>query len=106
MKLYYKGTDREVKIGDELTDFRGDKTHAYYWREPTHGVGKITVKDDMSQTYSSGEFYVSVYGLEWRGMPKFERELLNDAVYILNKYGKKEIANYITEFLMETEDEE
>lgn len=64
MKLYYKGTDREVQKGDVLTDFRGDKAIAWYWREPTHGVGKITVKaneDDMGM-----EYYVTVFDLEWR----------------------------------------
>ena len=47
-----------------LTDFRGDKAVAWYWREPTHGVGKITVKtdeDDMGM-----EYYVTVFDLEWR----------------------------------------
>lgn len=64
MKLYYEGTDKEVQKGDVLTDFRGDKAVAWYWREPTHGVGKITVKtdeDDMGM-----EYYVTVFDLEWR----------------------------------------
>lgn len=66
MKLYYKGTDREVKKGDLLTSFRGDKMYAYYWTEPTHGIGKISVKKSMNDTLSCGEYYVSVYNLEWR----------------------------------------
>ena len=40
MKLVYKGTNTEVKEGDVLTDFRGEKAIAYFWREPTHGSGK------------------------------------------------------------------
>ena len=44
MKLYYKGTDREVQKGDVLTDFRGDKAIAEYWKEPNHGVGKYVLK--------------------------------------------------------------
>lgn len=65
MKLYYKGTDREVQKGDVLTDFRGDKAIAEYWKEPNHGVGKICVKDNPDDQFSS-EYYVSVFGLEWR----------------------------------------
>lgn len=64
MKLYYKGTDKEVKVGDTLTDFRGEKATAKCWREPTHGIGKITVKIPGDVWYR--EYYVSVYGLEWR----------------------------------------
>ena len=66
MKLYYKGTDKEVQKGDVLTDFRGENRIAYYWREPTHGVGKISVKKTPEDKMSYGEFYVSVFGLEWR----------------------------------------
>ena len=66
MKLYYKGTDKEVQKNDVLTDFRGDKAIAYYWREPTHGVGKISVKHSPDDIMSCGEYYVNVFGLEWR----------------------------------------
>ena len=66
MKLYYKGTDKEVQEGDELTDFRGDKAIAYYWREPDHGIGKITVRKNPNDPMSCREYYVSVFDLEWR----------------------------------------
>ena len=66
MKLYYKGTNKEVQKGDILTDFRGDKAIAYYWREPNHGIGKISVKNKSDDELCSGEYYVSVFGLEWR----------------------------------------
>lgn len=62
--LYYCGTSRKVKCGDILTDFRNERYIAKYWGEPTHGEGKITViknADDFGR-----EFYVSVFGLEWR----------------------------------------
>lgn len=65
MKLVYKGTDIEVKVGDELTSFRGDKAIAHYWREPSHGIGKITVKKNTEDKMCS-EYYVSVFGLEWK----------------------------------------
>ncbi len=65
MKLYYKGTDKEVQKGDVLTDFRGDKAIAEYWREPNHGIGKITVKNNPDDQFNS-EYYVSVFDLEWR----------------------------------------
>ena len=66
MKLYYKGTSKEVRKGDVLVDFRGDKAIADYWREPDHGVGKISVKKKPDDTLCCGEYYVSVFGLEWR----------------------------------------
>lgn len=66
MKLYYKGTDKEVQKGDILTDFRGDKAVAWYWREPTHGVGKISVKNNIDDMLCYGEYYVTVFDLEWR----------------------------------------
>lgn len=63
MKLYYKGTDKEVKVGDVLTDFRGETGWVVeYFKEPDHGCGKIYVrKDDMGR-----ELYVTVFDLEWR----------------------------------------
>lgn len=61
--LYYRGTDRKVKCGDILTDFRNESGYvAHYFREPTHGEGKITVK----RNNFTSEYYVSVFGLEWR----------------------------------------
>lgn len=66
MKLIYENTGKEVKKGDVLTDFRGDKAIADYWREPVHGSGKITVKNNPDDTASSGEYYVSVFGLKWK----------------------------------------
>ena len=65
MRLVYEKTGKEVKKGDVLTDFRGDKAIAEYWREPTHGVGKISVKRKPNDVLCSGEFYVSCYDLKW-----------------------------------------
>mgnify|MGYP004542201267 CR=1 FL=1 len=64
MKLVYKDTKEEVKKGDILTDFRGEKAYAYYWREPNHGIGKISTKTNLDDIHCR-ESYVSVYGLEW-----------------------------------------
>ena len=64
MRLVYKGTEKEVQKGDILTDFRGDTAITYYWKEPTHGEGKISVKQN-SDDFMSMEYYVSVFGLEW-----------------------------------------
>lgn len=68
MRLVNKETGKEVKVGDKLTDFRGDTAYATYFREPTHGSGKICVvedKKDMNNPSATREYYVSVYGLEW-----------------------------------------
>lgn len=66
MKLYYKGTKKEVKEGDALTSFDGKKYFAYYWREPSHGTGKITVTKHIEDSTDCAEYYVSVFNLEWR----------------------------------------
>lgn len=65
MRLVYKDTGKEVQKGNVLTDFRGDKAIADYWREPTHGIGKISVKKNPEDKMCCGEYYVSVFGLEW-----------------------------------------
>lgn len=64
MRLVYEDTGKEVQKGDILTDFRGDKAIAHYWKEPTHGIGKISVKENPDDEMCS-EYYVSVFGLEW-----------------------------------------
>lgn len=65
MRLVYKGTDKEVKVGDIVTDFRGEDSIVSYFAEPNKpsSEGKITVKrteDDFGR-----EYYVSCFGLEW-----------------------------------------
>ena len=64
MKLIYEKTGKEVQKGDLLVDFRGDTAYADYWREPTHGVGKITVKQKLDDLFGL-EYYVTVFGLKW-----------------------------------------
>ena len=61
----YKDGGVEVKKGDVLTSFRGEKYIADYFREPTHGVGKISVKKNPEDKMCCGEYYFSVFGLEW-----------------------------------------
>lgn len=66
MNLYYKGTDKLVNVGDEVTSFRGEKYIVHYFREPNHGEGKVSVKKNVNDDLCCGEYYVSVFGLEWR----------------------------------------
>lgn len=65
MKLIYEDTEKEVQKGDILTDFRGDKAIADYWKEPTHGTGKISVKKNPEDKLCCGEYYVNVFGLKF-----------------------------------------
>lgn len=65
MKLVHKDTKEEVKVGELLTSFRGDKYYAHYWTYPHHGIGKITVRKKLDDMLTSREFYVSVFNLEW-----------------------------------------
>lgn len=55
----------EIKQRDELTSFRGDKYIAWYYTEPDHGVGKISVKKHAEDSMCCNEFYITVFGLEW-----------------------------------------
>ena len=65
MRLVYKGTNKEVKKGDILTSFRGEKYIADYFTEPNHGIGKISVKKNKNDKNCCKELYVSVFNLEW-----------------------------------------
>lgn len=62
MKLIHKSSGKEVKPGDLVTDFRGDKTFVSdpVGREPQHdgSTGRIYVEP-------SGEFYPSVFNCKW-----------------------------------------
>lgn len=66
MKLYYKGTDREVKVGDETTTFRGAAVRVTRINLPLHynstGSVDVTYVDDGIE----GIYYPSVINAEWR----------------------------------------
>lgn len=59
MKLVYKDTGVPVKVGDIVTDFRGDKDVVTGWASPrnSNSTGRIYV--------TGGEFYPSVFGCVW-----------------------------------------
>lgn len=65
MRLVYKATGEEVKVGDVVTTFRGKKCEVKYFREPhkPSSEGKVTVKEEGSSFCM--EYYVSVIGAEW-----------------------------------------
>lgn len=65
MRLVYKATGKEVKVGDIVTTSRGDKCEVKYFRQPhkPSSSGKVTVQFEGSN--SSMEYYVSVIGAEW-----------------------------------------
>jgi hypothetical protein len=83
MRLVYKGTKREVQIGDEVLLRSGEKAIVTYFRQPSSSAseGKISVRGN-GDAFDS-EFYVSVVGAEW-----IEREdrIAEDA---LNKAMRK-----------------
>jgi hypothetical protein len=64
MKLIHTSTNVEVKVGDVVTDFRGDKGTVTHFAKPTSAAseGKITVVDEDGH---SCYCYVSVFKLEW-----------------------------------------
>lgn len=72
MKLYYKASDRLVNVGDVVTNtHNGEKVmEVLYFREPTHGEGKVyTLVTTPEGTTFNQEYYVSVIGAEWRECP-------------------------------------
>jgi hypothetical protein len=64
MRLVYKANGNEVKVGDVVTDSRGNKCVVKYFAEPhkPSSEGKIYVEDENG---FGREFYVSVIGAEW-----------------------------------------
>lgn len=65
MRLVYKGTDKEVQVGDITPTVKGEMVEVTYFREPHKSTseGKISVKSKDAEW--SREFYVSVIGAEW-----------------------------------------
>ena len=65
MRLVYKATGKEVKVGDVVTTSRGEKCEVKYFRQPhkPSSEGKITVQMEGSESYN--EYYVGVIGAEW-----------------------------------------
>jgi hypothetical protein len=47
-KLINAKTDEEIKVGDVVTDFRGDKHKLVAWTRPKHpgSTGRVTLSDN------------------------------------------------------------
>lgn len=65
MRLVYKATGEEVKVGDIATMRDGTKCEITYFKPPhkSSSSGKVTVKED-GDTFCR-EYYVSIIGAEW-----------------------------------------
>lgn len=65
MKLVYKNSGKEVKVGDKVTLRDGNKAEIAYFRPPhkPSSEGKITVKEEGDD--GCREYYVGVVGAEW-----------------------------------------
>lgn len=65
MKLVYKATQVEVKVGDKVETTRGEKVTVLSFRNPTSPAseGKVHVSHD-GKTFKP-EYYVGVIGAEW-----------------------------------------
>lgn len=65
MKLVNEKTGEAVQSGQELTDFRGEKSILIDATAPRHSAseGKAYVNDVDSDF--KGEYYVSCFGLKW-----------------------------------------
>ena len=63
MKLINSNTKQEVKIGDTVTSFRGEKYEVCSWSEPQHAgsTGRMHVKGDQFDR----SFYPTVFNCEF-----------------------------------------
>jgi len=73
MKLVYKDTNNEVKVGDSVILFDGTVGKVTYFRPPhkSSSSGKVSIRMD-GDSFDS-EYYVSVIGAEW--VEREDREL-------------------------------
>jgi hypothetical protein len=64
LKLINKATGEEVKVGDVVTDFRGEQAKVTGWVRPYHAgsTGRIYVQRGL---HDQG-YYPSVYDCEWQ----------------------------------------
>jgi len=60
-RLVHKNTLKDVNVGEELPDFRGDAGVIEGGYPPTHegSTGRVQIKDRLSTLFPS------VFGLEW-----------------------------------------
>ncbi|MDR3502928.1 MAG: hypothetical protein P4L79_10120 [Legionella sp.] len=74
MRLVYKDTGVEVKIGDKVKDFRGEPLIVTGWRKPhkpsSSGFVSVVDADEYVDLKEDGrshgsEFYAGVIGAEW-----------------------------------------
>lgn len=65
MKLVYKETGKEVKIGDNVTLSDGENVRVTFFRPPhkPSSSGKVSVRRENSSFDS--EYYISVIVTEW-----------------------------------------
>ena len=65
MRLIYKDTNNEVRVGDVVKTFRGDSVEVVTLEKPYHSssTGRVYVKHPGSEWTSS--YFPSVIGAEW-----------------------------------------
>jgi hypothetical protein len=72
MKLINSITKQEIKVGDIVISFRGEKCEVCSWSEPRHSdsTGRMYVK---SEQYNRGNFYPTVFNCKfvWTWQIKF-----------------------------------
>ncbi len=64
MKLLHKNGE-EVKVGDLVTDFRGDEAIIVHWEAPEHegSTGRVYVR--YAREVFDTLYYPSVFDLHW-----------------------------------------
>jgi hypothetical protein len=68
LKLIHTNTGKEVAVGDEVTNFRGEKAIVTGWSKPKSAAssGHISVRGvDDPKDDEGRQYYASVFDCEW-----------------------------------------
>lgn len=66
MQLINLKTNKPVKTGEVVHDFRGKAAYVTGWQIPQHAgsTGRVYIQE-MTDKRTHGEYFPSVYNLEW-----------------------------------------
>lgn len=85
MKLYHKATNRPVRRGDSVTDFRGEHATVIDWHPPHKTASSGRIEVDYTDAGNGGSYYPSVFGCEFRDNEEDAADLLVKALMALPK---------------------
>jgi|SRR5574344_196848 hypothetical protein len=92
-----------VRIGDKLTDFRGNTAILESYELPKHegSSGYVNVKQADG---FKGHYYVKVYNLHWENLP-WGKDMINDSVKDVYPRKDESEKDFIARFMSATKSE-